>query len=135
MELYTIIEGLSIPDDNLTILDEPMALISPCENAPCSTGCINANNIVGVARDFPEIYNWQDILINHFHKTHWFGIDSDEYKNIIQDSHTTTLPMVAYCGNKYYIENDGFHRLLIAKLHNIDNIPVIIKDYDNLPNE
>ena len=132
MEFYEKLIKIGVIDKNIGILEEKLKVIS-VEEAQYSLrkGVIRARDIVGITRIADEGVIWADVLNDLFHKEHWFQENRiDRIGDILQIPNDENYPSVVEKDNEYYIDGDGLHRLVIAKLLGIENIVVLIKTYN-----
>ena len=120
---------LNIPEENVYLLQVPVEEIDVAiGDYESKLERINSFDIVGSTRNGWEGKTWGDVLDHCFHKMYWF--DNRRIQNInsiLLHPLNEDFPVVVEENNKFYIDGDGLHRLVIVKLLGIDNVPVIVK--------
>ena len=132
MEFYEKIERIGIPDKNIGILELPFEVIEVDDTVLNKRiDKIRARDIVGTTRPVDGIAVWADALNNLFHKEHLLKPEKmSKINEILLMPNDGAYPCVVQKGEKYYIDDNGLHRLIIAKFLNIEEITVIVKKYD-----
>ncbi len=122
-------KNLNIPEENVYLLQVPVEEIDVAiGDYESKLERINSFDIVGSTRNGWGGKTWGDVLDHCFHKMYWF--DNRRIQNIntiLLHPLNEDFPVVVEENNKFYIDGDGLHRLVIAKLLGIENVPVIVK--------
>lgn len=127
MDLWKEKNVLRISDERIEELGKEKVEVEEINTdmAPKSERIINGDDIVGISGERAYAETWKELFDNYFHKGYILH-EINNIRTILDCPRNNDFPTVLEREGKYYICDDGFHRLTLCKIMKIESVRVLL---------